>query len=170
MDDLSTIFYIIVAIIYVIYSAIKRGKPKDLPQSGPEAPTPDEFGDVTQVPPPGKTQRRPTFEDLLREFTQPPAPEAETEVAKDPDQPEPFFQPEQPYFEEKKATSIYDEYQNVEIGDDDILRRPSVFKAQDQDEEIAASKLGAEIRDMLKNPDGLKKAILLNEIIRPKYF
>ena len=55
MDDLSTIFYIIVAIIYVIYSAIKRGKPKNLPQSGQEPPVPQDFGDVTQNPHPGRT-------------------------------------------------------------------------------------------------------------------
>ena len=53
-----------------------------------------------------------------------------------------------------------------------MLRAPSVFKAvnEEYEETTSSSVLGAEIREMLKNPDGLKKTILLNEIIRPKYF
>ena len=172
MDDLSTIFYIIVAIIYVIYSAIKRGKPKNLPQSGQEPPVPQDFGDVTQNPPPQKNQRRPTFEDLLREFTQQEPVEEKEVYEEEIDRPSSFGPSQQPFAEEKKPASVYEKYQNVEVGDDDVLRAPSVFKAvnEEYEETTSSSVLGAEIREMLKNPDGLKKTILLNEIIRPKYF
>ena len=172
MDDLSTIFYIILAIIYVIYSAIKRGKPKDLPTGGPGSPPPDEFDEATQGSPQGDTQRRPTFEDLLREFTEQPEPVREKqEVQEKVEEPQQVFEPGQPVWTGKKAPSAYDQYQNVEMGDMDVLRAPSVFKAPDESEEdVDTSGLGVEIREMLKNPDGLKKAVLLNEIIRPKYF
>ena len=172
MDDLSTIFYIIVAIIYVIYSAIKKGKPKNLPQQGQEPPVPQDFGDVTQDSQPPKGQRRPTFEDLLREFTQQEPFVKEKEVYEEEiDKPSSFEPSQQPFVEEKKPASVYEQYQNVEVGNDDVLRAPSVFKAVEEDyEETSTSALGAEVREMLKSPDGLKKTILLNEIIRPKYF
>lgn len=172
MDDLSTIFYIIVAIIYVIYSAMKRGKPKKLPQNGPDSPIPGDFGEVTQESTPGKTQRRPNFEDLLREFTQQQEPKVkEKEIAEEEiDQSEPFFETERPFVAESKKSSVYDEFQNVEVSEVDVLRAPSVFKAQEDYNGKDTSRLGVDIREMLKNPDGLKKAILLNEIIRPKYF
>ena len=86
------------------------------------------------------------------------------------EEPEQAFEQGQPVWTEKKAPSAYDPYQNVEMGDMDVLRAPSVFKAPDEHEDVDTSGLGVEIREMLKNPDGLKKAILLNEIIRPKYF
>ena len=173
MDDLSTIFYIIVAIIYVIYSAIKRGKPKNLPQNGPEAPLPEDFEEVTGEAPTRKTQRRPTFEDLLREFTQQQEPAVETqEVAEEKvEQPKPFFETEKPFVEKRSQSTAYDEFQNVEVSDVDVLKAPSVFKAEKEyEDQQHTSGLGADIREMLKSPDGLKKTILLNEIIRPKYF
>lgn len=169
MDDLSTIFYIIVAIVYVIYSAIKRGKPKELPKNGPGSPIPGEFDDVTQESPSGDSQRRPTFEDLLREFTQ-PQPVPERGITEELDEPEEPYRSEGVAVEEKKAASIYDAYQNVEIGGDDIFKGPRLFAPEEEYEEEETNKLASEIRDMLKSPDGLKKTILLNEIIRPKYF
>ena len=168
MDDLSTIFYIVIGIIYFIYSAIKKSKTKNVPRNRPGSPIPGELNEDTQEPHEEPMTRRPSFEDLLREFTQ-ETPEAPKEVIEETyEEPEDTYEPEYTYNEEKKTTSIYNEYQNIHVTEEDIVGK-SLFDAYDTDEDTR-NKFGAEIREMLKNPEGLKKAIIVNEILKPKYF
>ncbi len=172
MDDLSTVFYIIIGIIYFIYSAIKKGKSKNIPRNQPGSPVPDEFDQGTEESTGGQMPKRPSFEDLLREFTQEEPPAAPKEVIEETyetyEEPVHTYVPDTTYQEEKKAPSIYDAYQNIQVTEEDIVRRP-LFKANDADE-ARVSKYGAEIRKMLKDPEGLKKAVIINEILKPKYF
>ncbi|MDN5210992.1 hypothetical protein QQ020_02995 [Fulvivirgaceae bacterium BMA12] len=176
MDDLSTVFYIIIGIIYFIYSAIKKGKPKNIPRQQPGSPVQDELDQGNEAATGEEMPRRPSFEDLLREFTQEEPPAAPKEVVEETtyetyEEPVNTYVPDTTYptyQEEKKAPSIYDEYQNIQVTEEDIVRRP-LFKASEADE-APVNKFGAELREMLKNRDGLKKAIIINEILKPKYF
>ncbi len=176
MDDFKILFYIVLFIIYVVSKVIKSNKKKmqeSASQPKTNAPT---------------TEENVSFEDLLKEFTNPkqqkqnnPAPVKKASTKKP-----------QTIAEVRAAgrkriasrTSVFD--QDLEMDDevkhDYDLDPPlettntdvhsvysgdySRFKEFDQEEEEG---VGADIKDMLRDPDGARKAIILQEIFNRKY-
>ena len=175
--DLGNILYIVAVLAYFIYQATK-GKKREKPENDP---TPDE-----------PVNRPNSFEDLLREIReaqQPkpakkPAPAPKIEQAK-PVESYPWRdEPEEKYQQEwKKKKPIYE----AEPADDEIQyysgafehtkselsktskgvpEIPTVKKVKDEKTYGTSSKYAR----MLKNPESIKDAVVLKEILDRKYF
>jgi len=155
--DISVI-YIVVAVIWFIVKVIGKGsKGKDTPH----APLPGNFEDILNTPREGQTQKRPSFEDLLKEFTQP------TEQASPPKE---IFVEEthKPMVHETKYTPVpvvsYDD-SPVSIPRESVSMHFESYKIEEEDNHLAE-----EVNAMLKSPEGIRQAVLINEILTPKYF
>ncbi len=159
--DISVI-YIVVAVIWFIVKVIGKGsKGKNVPH----APLPGNFEDILNAPREGKVEKRPSFEDLLKEFTQP------TEQAPPPKE---IFMEErhEPMVHEKKYVPVpvvnYDDTP-VSIAKEGISTLKEMqFQSYQIKEE--GNHLAEEVNAMLKSPDGIRQAVLINEILNPKYF
>lgn len=168
MEDISTILYIIIGIIYVIYTALKKPKGQSPGQPTTRRPPSESYDDTAEGQPSG--ERRPTFEDLLREFQQAVDPERVPAP-----EPEPVPAPVEETIHEVVSTTTnpFDDYKQTEPTSIAEMYKESLFKAYDTEEEEEKEEVNEtalEIRQMLMDPDGIKKAIIVNEILRSKYF
>lgn len=187
MDDLQFWLYVIIGVIYLITQVRKKAKqsqdiPADKPVSRkPHAPEPG-WNSETAAPTP--TSKPISFEDLLREITEAKTGKAEPEY--DP------FEPEEDYYDEprqaprtsevtdfKKPEYTYSAYEEAKTRDYASLSLEESLKLEDVDvkygkfrefeTETQANLLDLYTKD-LRDPEGLKKAVILTEVLSPRHF
>lgn len=149
--DYSTILYVILGIIYFIFTGVNKNKKKT--QGG--ARKSRESSPETLGPPP--VNRRPTFEELLEEFTgqKPLEPE-----------PEPI-----PIVEEVVAPVIVTEPVNkypVRVHSRETRKKDTpmvAFKGYEEVEELETESYA----EMFADLDGAKRAFIASEIFQRKY-
>lgn len=185
MDDLQFWLYVIIGVIYLltqIRKKAKQGAPRQAPQ--PRKPVTTQWKQETATP--AETQKPMSFEDLLREIT-----EAKT-VSKTPqyEEPEPEYVDYDDFAEEDKTvltetdtdysdTKTYREFEEAKFKDytrgtlEDTLKLENVKVEFGKFKEFAAQErvnlLELYTRD-LQDPNGLKKAFVLSEVLQPRYF
>ncbi len=166
--DIS-IIYIVIGVIWFIVKIIGKGSNNTKGSGTPHAPIPGNFKDILNAPREGKGEKRPSFEDLLKEFTQ----EFEQPVEQAPPPKEIFVEEtHQPMVHETTYTPVavvdYDDTP-VSVTDEGV---PSLKKLQFEKYQIKEedTHLADEVSAMLKSPDGIRQAVLINEILNPKYF
>lgn len=171
--DLGNIIYIIAIIAYFIYQATKKKGGQELPEEGGNRPEPPQKGM--------------TFEDLLKEIRQAQNPTAEKPV---PPKHEPYLpnpipshipQPkpmvsrkpvleeevddEARHYEGTYAASKKNPYQEFK----DTHSIPSTPLLKIDYDSLNPKKVNP-YAELLKNPKTLKQAIVVSEILKPKYF
>lgn len=168
MDDI--LYYILLAIGYALYSWLTR---KRMPRPDMEA------------PPSGKSQetapRQLTFEELLREITQ--AKQQETSAEKDVlDYEEEIENEAQSQEELAPAKEVVQFYETYEEAKRLAFERPSLEETLKlEDTKVTFGRFSefnlAQSRNLLKeytadlyDPEGLKKAVILSEVLNRKYF
>lgn len=171
MDDIQFWLYLLFAIIYFISRSLKKkGAPK--PPERPQASNPQQSG-----------RRKPvTFDELLREFTE--GREEEQEVVRELEE-----KPREIHVEEKIRRPAFEEGVSRTFSDEESRRvyEESIRRAEgatlelkhDEDfrsglksryqEEQQESGLAAEIKAMLRDPEDIRKAVILSEILNRKY-
>lgn len=173
-DSLSTILYIIIAIAYFLFSILRKGKPKNKPKNFP---TPTGSGDFEEyVPEERRQQKRPSFEDLLKEFTQEPTASKEEKEEEVIELPDVEIQASKPA-SITTAPSPYAKYQQVDYETPKTESQTPFYKSNKRMVKIEktqdvkrSNQRASEIAELLRNPDGLKKAVILSEILKTKYF
>ena len=161
MDDITTIIYILIGVLYLIVRAFKKKK-------APVPPTQQtDEGDITTQPAAPQRKRSLTFEELLKEISgQPPEEEEEPEEEETPPQPVRSD-------EEVKSTyqkSIEDAKASKKGEREDITQRHiGRFDVEVHEEETETSSVAKELAATLRNTDGIRKAIILKEILDRKY-
>ncbi|MDN5205399.1 hypothetical protein QQ008_28700 [Fulvivirgaceae bacterium BMA10] len=173
MEDFSTIFYVILGILYFLFSIFRKKKTPQHPDQLPgDYEAFDEYQDSDSTT--TNERRRPvTFEELLQEFAQ--GKQDRPEVVQE-------HKPEikkEMVSEQKPVEVVENKYKNVNTSDlrtiDEIVKtsksEEKTFRFDVYDtEELKYSKSAHELAKMLKDRDGIRKAILLKEILTPKYF
>ncbi len=164
--DISVI-YIVVAVIWFIVKVIGKGAKG---KNTPHAPLPGNFEDILNAPREGKVEKRPSFEDLLKEFTQ----EFDEPTQQEPPPKEIFVEEtHKPMVHETKYTPApvlsYDD-SSVSITKESVSTAKDLHFESYQIEEEEETHLAEEVNAMLKSPDGIRQAVLINEILTPKYF
>ncbi|MCH7400357.1 hypothetical protein ACFOUP_07695 [Belliella kenyensis] len=174
MDNIGNVIYVVAIIIYFIYTAIKKGG-KDIaqPPSPPENPTEDR-------------PRPQSFEDLLKEIRK-----GQNEERRDlentgqgdahiPNRTKPVQTSSDKYEGEKKYASAFDKYSGT-------ISKHEVPKLQTLDEQVRLSSdligigtVGEDIdkrqkganryKKLLQDPQNVKDAVVLSEIMNKKYF
>ena len=168
MDDLQVVIYIVFLAIYFLSRFLKGSKQKQTPRR--------EAREVNREEDTAQDEERPmTFEDILRELTQPkerPKPKPQSRPKPIPARKEYEFRGSEPdddeiqeVFEESKrrARGIQTIDEMVDIGEGSIKFREYEEKLEEDNE------YASEIRDMLKNPDDVRKAVILKEILDRKF-
>lgn len=166
MDD-SILYYLVLGAIYVLSKLFGKKKNQDIPAEV------DEYEEV-DVPKPRK-KPTPTFEDLLKELTGEETPVFTKQEKEEPLKPTP---------EPVLATDIIDyQEENIEALDEDDLidivphkpleRKKPEFRrdihfAMTSDEEDEED-IGGDIEEMLSDYDGVRKAMVLKEVLDRKY-
>lgn len=164
MDD-SILYYLVLGAIYVLSKIFGKKKNQDIPAEV------DEFEEVN-TPRPAK-KPAPTFEDILKELTGEQSPVFTKEEKEEPLQPAP---------EPVLATELVDyQKKNIEAleADDliDIVPHKPIERKKPQFErdihfiveEEEGEDVGADIDEMLSDYDGIRKAIVLKEVLDRKY-
>ena len=178
--------YVIIAIIYGISRALKKpeNQPKDVAD-----PRPDRQVNYDKTPPSGQRPKAMTFEELLKEITEaklPQQPAYETRrhepeyVDYDDDIKEEIQDLEEVsynkrYKEEERANAVYEEAKRL------AFNRPSLeetLKVSDTNVQFGKFKVfeDQQNRNVLEDytkyfqdPEGLKKAVVLTEILNRKF-
>jgi hypothetical protein len=178
MDD-KILFYIVLGIIYFLFSRLKKKKPADEPDF-----------DSTETPAPQNGPKPMSFEDLLREITeakQPPVPQPPVIAKADYEQPKPDYVDYDDNLEEeeKSLETVIDDDRTYKIYEDAkklAFNRPSLedtLKLKEVNTEYAKFKqfeskteggLLADYLKELRDPKGFKKALILSEVINRKHF
>jgi len=174
MDDIQTLLYLIIAVIYVLARVLRKRKPRVPPQDQADTDLPPV---VKQKP----KQKPVSFEDILKELTgeskkeprpKQEEPPIEMEKVKEPQTTKHFLDEdiEESYQEAvKKAEKV--KPRKIETVPEGISKSPlkSVHFVAYEVEEVKENPLAKEIVKMLKDPEDVKKAIVLREILDRKY-
>lgn len=186
--DLQFWIYLIIAIIYIISRALKKQEnpPKEI-----QSPRPERQVRYDQTPPVEKPKQL-TFEELLKEITEAKKPQRteykestyqttqpKTEyVDYDDDLKEEEQDLEDVNYDYRKKDKLYDTYEDAKR---QAFERPSLeetMKVTDTQMEYGKFKVfEQEVRrnvlneylKVLKDPEGLKKAVVLSEILKRKF-
>ncbi len=183
MDDFQFWLYVIIGVIYLVVRAMKKKAPQeptDFPDARPEQPA-TRFDPPTAKPrPPSKTL---TFEELLREITESKTQTQEPVVPKEEyvdyddnlkDEVEDLEDVNYDYRNDKVAREFaaaeqqafrhrsLEETMNVE----NTQTKFEKFKVFEQE---AQSNLVDSYLSDFYDPEGLKKAIVMSEILKPKF-
>ncbi len=169
MENLETYLYIFFAVIYIISRVLKARTKKGQMQKPVSNPQRQPSHQVPKSP--SKPKRGFSFEDILKEF--------EKNLAGEPVEEEKVFPVEE--INHEKPVTITEEvveerpnkyqryrHKSFKEGGIEIIRKRSEFSLNENykiKEEVAG-----EYAKMLRDPDGVKNAIVLSEIINPKYF
>ncbi len=168
--DREIIFFIIFVVFSILSSLLNRKKKAQRPPQSPSA--------ESQTADPQRKKRPFTFEDILREF------EVEIPEQKQP-QPEEVYD-EQRYDEvderhdpfsyadeDKEKSSAYETYEGATYDTAEVVN-PELDKKLERlkNSEIYAlsEQVTNEYAEELADPDGLRKAIVMKEILDRKYF
>ena len=148
--DNTTILYIIFGLLYFAFTAFTKNKRKD--QNNPRRQRPEDATETLGPPPSGA---RPTFEELLEEFTTGRKREETVFVPAD--------------LESSEVIEVVEpepaEIQRLEPKEDKDL--DTTFERFEEFEEIETEK--SAYAALLREPDGPKKAFVLSEIFNRKY-
>lgn len=164
MDD-SILYYLVLGAIYVLSKLFGKKKNQDIPAEV------DEYEEV-HTPKPQK-KPAPTFEDILKELTGEESPVFTAKEKQEPIKPAP---------DPVLATELVDyQRRNIEALDEDDLidivphkpierkkpefQRDAHFVVENDEEEDMADS----IEEMLSDYDGIRKAIILKEVLDRKY-
>lgn len=188
MDDLQFWLYVIIGVIYLISQVRKKAKQ----QQGPPTEKPLTRKPTSQSPTwqretatPTSGQKPMTFEDLLREIT-------EAKTMKDEPEYETYEKPEYDYdtdieaeklepevVDYRNTDSIYQKYEDAKTKDYSINSLEESLKLEEVDMKFGKFKefeaeskvnlLDLYTKD-LRDPEGLKKAVILTEILSPRHF
>ncbi len=173
MDDIQTWIYIIIGIIYFVIRSLKKKAP-DPSEQGPSQSSGPQRSD--------SERRKPlTFEELLKEFTDPQAGRESEEVDDDIEEAEPEktkadFAKEGSVrrFSDEESRRVYEESIKQAEGfdleystDDDYHTEKLTAIRHDHEEEEET--FAGEIKEMLSDPEDARKAIILGEILNRRY-
>lgn len=159
MDDIQTILYIGVAVLYILSRVLKKKKPPPVEEH--EEMESMESGPEMETAPPSKPPI--TFQDLLKDFevqakpkkqekvepTPPPVPQVKDEVVKA------TFERSIEAAKKVKKFDIQGDLKNF------------AFEAYEIEEKGEGK--AAELVEMLRNPQDIKNAIILKEILKTKF-
>lgn len=149
--DNTTIVYIVLAVLY--YAFTNFVKKKKAAQNGPSSDRPEDATE-TLGPPPGS---RPTFEDLLEEFTS-GKPAKKVEIKKE--------IPKKVEIQEAIPSEDFNKIKGVSQNQTHSVVKPEMKRFGSFDDvPVATSKF----TDILKEPDGAQKAFVLSEIFKKKF-
>jgi hypothetical protein len=193
MDDYKIWIYIIIGVVYVLSRLRKKSEPSS-PDGKHDSPEPDYRSEPRQTQEP---QRQLTFEELLREITSskepeeysPPAPvtppvsqqtlaRKKEYVDYDDDLKEEEQDLEDVEYDYRKKDPLYSTYEQAKK---DAFNRPSLeetMKVEDTVVKFSKFKVFEEVRKRnlleeytrdLQDPEGLKKALVLNEILNRRF-
>jgi hypothetical protein len=190
MDNLQFWLYVIIGVIYLITQVRKKSKEQSLP---PQSPAPRT--EVSQTPrwksEPQTSSPAPktiSFEDLLREITEAKSPKSEPEY-------KPYSVPEYTNYDDEipeegidsageEVTYTYNDpmYKEYEEG----KSRDYAFESLENTRKLENVKMdygrfrqfetasNVNLLDLytreLRDPEGFKKAVILTEVLKPKYF
>ncbi len=181
MKDFDTWFYVIAFVLYMVVQ-IWRGYKKTKNAPAPPQKQRQEGnardwvpGPVEMPPKPAakKQKKRFSFDDLLKEFeesfeeSKPPAPAreiSEQDVFKD-------------YSETESPETDYADHEWPSTLQPEVTKKNPIVKDQKDEIKFGRSedykileKIENPYSKILKEPDGLKKAVILSEILNRKYF
>jgi len=187
--DLQVLFYIIVAVVFIVGKLLKKKEdaPAGIPDRNPARPArnPEQAGsNPTSAP-----QRAMTFEELLREIQQSKEPAPATPRRQPATVPAPYVDYDDEVTDEeqdledkdydyRKKDPVYDVYEQSKK---QAFNRPSLeetMKIEDTvvsygrfkvfEQEQRRDLLGEYVKD-LRDPEGFKKAVVMNEILQRKF-
>ena len=165
-DSLQIIIYIAFLAIYFLSRFLKGSKQKASRPVPRRELDEEEQGEVSEQPM--------TFQDLLRELTQPreaPKPQPKKKVpaesvARD-------YEFKKDYPEDEEIQEVYEESlrraKQVKTLDEMVNIGESSIKFKEYQEADQQNTLATEIREMLKDPYDAKKAIILKEILDRRF-
>ncbi|XOV95083.1 MAG: hypothetical protein ACFHWX_10300 [Bacteroidota bacterium] len=176
MDDIQTWIYIIIGIIYFIVRSLKKKTPNSSEQPMPRSSQPQQ----------SDTQRRKplTFEELLKEFTNPEAGQDTEEAIEEVEEVE---RPERERVREEFATEgstrRFSDEESKRVYEESIKKAEGFKIDYSTDEKYHTEKLKAilhdheeeestfadDIKEMFNDPQDAKKAVVLSEILNRKY-
>jgi hypothetical protein len=183
MRDVQFWLYVIVGVIYLLSRLRKKPdeKPKDLPNYRPESPV-QKYEQPSAKPTvsPGKAL---TFEELLREISESkspaPAPQPRQEyVDYDDNLGEEAQDLEEVGYDYRKKDKIYDVYEDAKKQAFNRLSLEETMKVGDTDmkfgkfkefEQEAKRDLMKEYLADFKDPEGMRKAVVMSEILQRKF-
>ena len=145
--DIGTLIYIVLGIIYFIFTSANRNKKK----GKPKRPKPAQSDAETLGPPP---IQRPTFEELLEEFTTGKRPAPDPEVI---NVPPASVAEERPLGPASKPLPVFKKHKRLET-------EFAPFEEFEQ-EEVERSPYAEIFSDI----DGAKKAFIASEIFKRRY-
>ena len=171
MDNIQFWLYILFAVIYFVVRGLRK-KTTDSPK-GPSQPTQSQ----------NRPQRKPvSFEELLKEFTEgreaTSAPKQEEEVSyqslqelREEKKEEEIEEGRTRRFSDDESRRVYEESILMAEGADLKFERDEHFKSKIQRsaEEESSPGLAGEIKNMLRDQEDVKKAVILGEILNRKY-
>ncbi len=173
MDDIQTWLYVIIGLIYFIVRAVKKKKP--IPPSTESQQRTSSQGSATE-------RRKPlTFEELLKEFTEPQGNQANEE---DYEEAEEIAQEKtKEDFAQEGSTRRFSDEESRKIYEESIKKAEGFELKYDADEDYHSEKLKSifhdheeeedtiadEVREMFSDPQDAKKAIILGEILNRRY-
>ncbi|MEQ9423174.1 MAG: hypothetical protein RJQ09_02060 [Cyclobacteriaceae bacterium] len=162
--DFENVFYVILAIIYILSRVLKAKKQPEPTETSDDQPT-------------GKGSKPVSFEDLLKEFGRTEEVESEPVEEIKPVEKEEKRDHTPSYdrrFSDDEAKSIYEksiaQAEKFEHEGEQPDGKPLIFKEfKPYAEESDKNEFVEEIKDMFNEGDGGKKAIVLSEILNRKY-
>lgn len=172
MDDIQFWLYLLFAVIYFISRSFKKKEPAQPPRRVNRP-------DYEQETPPRKAV---TFEELLREFTEAREEKEPTrEVVVEEEKPaireipkkKPVFEEGRTqFFADEESRRVYEESIKMAEGADIRFERDDHFKTKlrsRSEQEESSGSFASDLRDMLREGDGAKRAVVLAEILNRKY-
>jgi hypothetical protein len=182
MNDLEIYIYIALALIYFLSRAFRKKKPAKPPRPTSRTSSEEAYEH------PSQKEKPLTFEDLLKEFTgqknEPVSDVQEEEIEEESYkslEEEYINSEEQPYSAEyetydesnyKSYEEVYGEGKHLKTLDEQVQINEPVRKRFDEykiKEEINIHK-ASRFRELLRNKDSIKDAIILKEILDRRYF
>ena len=155
--DFGTVIYIVLGIIYFIFQSNSKNKKKRRQQERYEEKEPTQ----------NTTQRRPTFEELLEEFT------GQKNVKPEP-VPQPVIESPKAQYEDKPHRSTYEiakekTAQRKKEAEAEAARIRSKFDDHLEHYEIEEQTEGSDYAEMFADLDSTKKAFVASEIFNRRF-
>ncbi len=151
--DFTTILYILFGILYFAFTGASKNR-KKRQGDGPSNTRPEDQTETLGPPP---MNRKPTFEELLEEFTTGRKPDTQI--------PEPV--PVREVEEDKPLFDSWYEEDRTKIVEDSAHSVTKKFERFEEFEVTEAS--GSKYGKMLRSPEGIRDAFVLQEILTRKY-
>jgi hypothetical protein len=173
MDDIQVLLYIVIGVFYFISKFMKK---KPVPQKPVQKPV---GGDSDTNAP----QRPLTFEELLKEFTQPQQEEKRVEVDEEDEfidvrdegrkNAEPAYKPSYT-FSDAETKRNFEQSQRLAAAskriEEEGIEQDMTFKSYKMPSRTEPkNEVAAGVMEMLRDAEGAKKAVILAEIFNRKY-